>query len=158
MNEQETTFVSHADLIHSSDVDGGFRVSTSIIRDAGFPEYGSMTVSTNYGQNSVTMKPDGSVDIIDDGKHVSMDGRDSIMLSGGAGVDYDYQDGARSVYSKTRHGGWIDATMYPVDGGFEIDATQIGLGGDAIDLALAHHHDIAAARTPEQSAAARITV
>ena len=89
------SMTSHDDLVHSNQIDGGYRVSTAVTPPGanGITSNQSATVHTNFDQDSVTMNRDGSFAIFDDGQQVQLGKGESADLSGGETVTAN-QDGS----------------------------------------------------------------
>jgi hypothetical protein len=135
VNEHWDSMTSHGDLVHSDQINGGYRVSTAVTAPgAGGVTYNqSATVHTNYGQDSVTMNRDGSFSIDNAGQAVTLAKGQSTTLSGGATVSAN-QDGSLTVSATNAQGGSIATTMRCSGQGVDVDshAREIALGGDAI--------------------------
>ncbi|HEY0613243.1 MAG TPA: hypothetical protein VGC96_01325 [Candidatus Elarobacter sp.] len=126
---------SHDDLVHSNQIAGGYRVSTTVTApDAnGVTLNQSATVHTNYGQDAITMNRDGSFAIYDDGAAVALGRGESATLSGGEQVSAN-QDGSLTVNARNRGGGTIATTLRSTGGGVDVTthARDLNLGGDVV--------------------------
>jgi len=129
------SMTSHADLVHSNQIDGGYRVSTAVTQpDAnGVTSNQSATVHTNFDQDSVTMNRDGSYAIFDNGQAVQLGKGESADLSGGETVSAN-QDGSLSVSASNGSDGTIATTLRGTGTGVDVTthAHEIAVGGDAI--------------------------
>jgi hypothetical protein len=129
------SMTSHGDLVHSNQIDGGYRVSTAVTQpDAnGVTSNQSATVHTNFDQDSVTMNRDGSFSIFDNGQPVQLGKGESADLSGGETVTAN-QDGSLNVSASNGNGGAIATTLRSTGAGVDVTthAHEIALGGDAI--------------------------
>jgi hypothetical protein len=129
------SMTSHDDLVHSNQIDGGYRVSTAVTApDAnGVTSNQSATVHTNWDQDAVTMNRDGSYAIYDDGRQVQLGKGESATLSGGEQVTVN-QDGSLNVSASDGAGGTIATTLRSTGGGVDVTAHahELALGGDAI--------------------------
>ena len=126
---------SHDDLVHSNQIEGGYRVSTAVTQpDAnGVTSNQSATVHTNFDQDSVTLNRDGSFAIYDNGARVELGKGESADLSGGETVSVN-QDGSLNVSAASGNGGTIATTLRSTGAGVDVTthAHEIALGGDAI--------------------------
>ena len=128
------SMVSHRDLLHSDDIRGGYRVSTTVgtPNAAGVTTNSSASVTTNDGQDRVTMRKDGTFSITDHGQAVSIAPGQTVTLSGGESVT-ENNDGSLVVAASDRRGGTISTTLRAA-GGSEVDVTtqahNIDVGGD----------------------------
>jgi len=129
------SMTSHNDLVHSNQIDGGYRVSTAVTQpDAnGVTSNQSATIHTNFDQDSVTMNRDGSYSIFDNGQAVQLGKGESADLSGGETVTAN-QDGSLAVNASNGNGGTIATTLRSTGAGVDVTthAHEIALGGDAI--------------------------
>jgi hypothetical protein len=135
---------SHGDLVHTNQIQGGYRVSTEVTQPGanGVTFNDSATVHTNFGQDEVTMSRDGSFAVYDDGRQLVLGKGESATLSGGERVTVN-QDGSLVVNDSNRHGGTIATTLRATGSGVDVTthAHDLALGGDAIA------HDPSAPRT-----------
>jgi hypothetical protein len=126
---------SHDDLVHSTQIDGGYRVSTAVTHATanGVTSNQSATVHANFDQDAVTMNRDGSFAIYDDGAEVRLGKGESAVLSGGETVS-ENEDGSLIVSARTATGGTIATTLRATGAGVDVTthAHEIALGGDAI--------------------------
>jgi hypothetical protein len=129
------SMTSHADLVHSNQIEGGYRVSTAVTQPGanGVTSNQSATVHTNFDQDSVTMNRDGSFSIFDNGEAVQLGKGESADLSGGETVTAN-QDGSLAVNASNGNGGTIATTLRSTGAGVDVTthAHEIALGGDAI--------------------------
>lgn len=129
------SMTSHDDLVHSNQIEGGYRVSTAVTAPGanGITSNQSATVHTNFDQDSVTMNRDGSFSVFDDGRQVQLGKGESADLSGGETVTAN-QDGSLSINASNGTGGTIATTLRSTGAGVDVTthAHEIALGGDAI--------------------------
>ncbi len=140
---------SQNDLVHSTQIDGGYRVSTAVTQPGanGVTWNQSATVHANFDQDAVTMNRDGSFAIYDNGSAVQLGKGESATLSGGETVS-ENQDGSLLVSARSATGGTIATTLRANGGGVDVSthAHEIAVGGDAIahatpGLQRAHGHE-----------------
>jgi hypothetical protein len=135
VDQRWDSMASHGDLVHSNQIQGGYRVSTDVTQPGanGLTFNQSATVHTNFGQDAITMNRDGSFAIYDDGRQAALGKGESATLSGGERVTAN-QDGSLVVDASNRHGGTIETTMRANGMGVDVTthAHDIALGGDAI--------------------------
>jgi hypothetical protein len=128
------SMTGHDDLVHSNQIEGGYRVSTAVTPpDANGTTYNqSATVHTNFDQAAVTMNRDGSYSIFDDLQEIALGKGESATLSGGETVSAN-QDGSLTV-SATSGGGSIATTLRATGAGVDVTthAHEIAVGGDAV--------------------------
>jgi len=129
------SMTSHDDLVHSNQIEGGYRVSTAVTAPDpnGVTSNDSATVHTNFDQDAITMHRDGSFAVFDDGDQVELGRGESATLSGGETVTAN-QDGSLTVNARDAHGGTIATTLRGTGGGVDVTthAHELALGGDAI--------------------------
>jgi len=129
------SMASQNDLVHTSQIDGGYRVSTAVTQaDAnGVTSNQSATVHANFDQDAVTMSRDGSFSIYDNGAEVRLGKGESAVLSGGETVS-ENQDGSLVVGARSATGGTIATTLRATGAGVDVTthAHDIAVGGDAI--------------------------
>ena len=148
------SLTSENDLVHSAQIDGGYRVSTTVAPPAanGAVWNQSATVHANFDQDAVTLNRDGSFAIFDNGNEVRLGKGESAALSGGEMVS-ENQDGSLSVSARSATGGTIATTMRVVGSGVDVTthAHAIAVGGDAIEHAapFAPTHRAAHAAQPQ---------
>jgi len=144
------SMTAHGDLVHSNQIQGGYRVSTGVTQaDAnGVTFNDSASVHTNFNQDEVTMHRDGSFAVYDDGRQVALGKGESATLSGGERVTAN-QDGSLVVNASNGHGGTIATTLRSTGSGVDVTthAHDIALGGDAIDHGTAAPHATQQRRT-----------
>jgi hypothetical protein len=128
------SMTAHDDLVHSNQIEGGYRVSTAVTApDANGTTYNqSATVHTNFDQAAVTMNRDGSYSIFDDLHEIALGKGESATLSGGETVSAN-QDGSLTVSAKSGNGS-IATTLRATGAGVDVTthAHEIAVGGDAI--------------------------
>jgi hypothetical protein len=132
---QWDSMTSQNDLVHSTQIDGGYRVSTAVTQPGanGVTWNQSATVHANFDQDAVTMNRDGSFAVYDNGNEVALGKGESAVLSGGETVS-ENQDGSLLVTARSATGGTIATTLRATGGGVDVTthAHDIAVGGDAI--------------------------
>jgi hypothetical protein len=132
---------SQNDLVHSTQIDGGYRVSTTVTQTGvnGVTSNQSATVHANFDQDAVTMNRDGSFGIYDNGQEVRLGKGEAAVLSGGETVS-ENQDGSLLVSARSATGGTIATTLRATGAGVDVTthAHEIAVGGEAIEHA--RHH------------------
>jgi hypothetical protein len=136
LNEHYDSMTPHDDLVHSTDIDGGYRVSTTVTQPGanGVTANQSATVHANYGWDQVTMNRDGSFTVTDDGEPVQLAAGSSRQLSGGETVTRN-QDGSLTVNASNAYGGTIATTLRATGGGVDVTthAQNLAVGGDVVN-------------------------
>jgi hypothetical protein len=129
------SMASQNDLVHSSQIDGGYRVSTAVTPAGanGVTSNQSATVHANFDQDAVTMNRDGSFAVYDNGAEVRLGKGESAVLSGGETVS-ENQDGSLVVGARSAVGGTIATTLRATGAGVDVTthAHDIAVGGEAI--------------------------
>jgi hypothetical protein len=129
---------SQNDLVHSTQIDGGYRVSTEVTQPGanGVTWNQSATVHANFDQDAVTMNRDGSFAIYDNGNEVALGKGESAVLSGGETVS-ENEDGSLLISARSATGGSIATTLRANGQGVDVTthAHEIAVGGDAIQRA-----------------------
>jgi hypothetical protein len=129
------SMTSQNDLVHSTQIDGGYRVSTAVTQPGanGVTWNQSATVHANFDQDAVTMNRDGSFAIFDNGSEVRLGKGESATLSGGETVS-ENQDGSLLVSARNATGGTIATTLRSNGQGVDVTthAHELAVGGDAI--------------------------
>ena len=137
------SMTAHDDLVHSNQIDGGYRVSTAVTQPGanGVTFNQSATVHANFDQDAITMNRDGSFAIYDDGEQVQLGKGEAATLSGGETVTAN-QDGSLVVNAKSASGGTIATTLRSTGTGVDVTthAHEIALGGDAITHGMHAHN------------------
>ena len=132
------SMASQNDLVHSTQIDGGYRVSTAVTQPGadGVTSNQSATVHANFDQDAVTLNRDGSFGIYDNGQEVRLSKGESAVLSGGETVS-ENQDGSLLVSARSATGGTIATTLRATGAGVDVTthAHEIAVGGDAIERA-----------------------
>ncbi len=135
------SMTSQNDLVHSTQIDGGYRVSTAVTQPGanGVTSNQSVTVHANFDQDAVTMNRDGSFAIYDNGAEVRIGKGESAVLSGGEAVS-ENQDGSLVVGARSATGGTIATTLRANGAGVDVTthAHEIAVGGEAIERARVH--------------------
>jgi hypothetical protein len=149
------SMTSQNDLVHSAQIDGGYRVSTSVTQAGanGVTSNQSATVHANFDQDTVTMNRDGSFAVYDNGAEVRLGKGESAVLSGGETVA-ENEDGSLVVGARSANGGTIATTLRANGAGVDVTthAHDIAVGGDAI----AHADPNAPAQPAGQEAHAHV--
>ncbi|MDP9107136.1 MAG: hypothetical protein M3N49_14545 [Candidatus Eremiobacteraeota bacterium] len=129
------SMTSQNDLVHSTQIDGGYRVSTAVTQPGanGVTWNQSATVHANFDQDAVMMNRDGSFAIFDNGSEVRLGKGESATLSGGETVS-ENQDGSLLVSARSATGGTIATTLRSTGQGVDVTthAHELAVGGDAI--------------------------
>ena len=129
---------SHRDLVSSTQVAGGYRVSTTASQPGanGITYNASASIHANHGRDTVTMNRDGSYAISDDDGAITLAKGQTVTLSGGETVAAN-QDGSLTVTASNGRGGSIATTLRSTGQGVDVTTHghQIALGGDVV------HHD-----------------
>ena len=129
------SMASQNDLVHSTQIDGGYRVSTAVTQPGanGVTSNQSATVHANFDQDAVTMNRDGSFGIYDNGQEIRLGKGESAVLSGGETVS-ENQDGSLIVSARSATGGTIATTLRANGAGVDVTthAHDIAVGGEAI--------------------------
>ena len=129
------SMTSQNDLVHSTQIDGGYRVSTAVTQPGanGVTWNQSATVHANFDQDAVTMNRDGSFAVFDNGSEVRLGKGESATLSGGETVS-ENQDGSLLVSARSATRGTIATTLRSTGQGVDVTthAHEIAVGGDAI--------------------------
>jgi hypothetical protein len=129
------SMTSQNDLVHSTQIDGGYRVSTAVTQAGtnGVTSNQSATVHANFDQDAVTMNRDGSFGIYDNGQEVRLGKGESAVLSGGETVS-ENQDGSLLVSARSATGGSIATTLRATGAGVDVTthAHEIAVGGEAV--------------------------
>jgi hypothetical protein len=135
VDQRWDSMTSHGDLVHSNQIEGGYRVSTGVTQPGanGVTFNDSASVHTNFGQDEITMNRDGSFAVYDDGRQVTLGKGESATLSGGERVSAN-QDGSLVVNASNGRGGTIATTLRATGSGVDVTthAHDLVLGGDAI--------------------------
>jgi hypothetical protein len=129
------SMAGHGDLLHASDVPGGYRISTTVTQPAanGVTWNRSSTVHANFDRDRVTMNADGSLAITSQGQPVSLASGATITLAGGEQVMRN-GDGSVVVTASNGYGGTIATTMRTNGTGVDVSthAVNIDVGGDIV--------------------------
>jgi hypothetical protein len=148
---------SHDDLLSSREITGGYRVSTAVTQPAanGVTWNESATVRTNFDQDSVTMRRDGTFSIIDGDQFVDLNKGESATLSGGETVT-ENADGSLVVAAANQRGGTMSTTLRATGNGVDVTthAHDLAVGGDVVQHARRAHHG---GPHPHQPAATPVT-
>lgn len=130
------SMTAHDDLLHSTSIDGGYRVSTAVTQPnaQGITWNQSATVHADGDQDRVTMAAGGGIAITDHGAAVSIAKGQSITLSGGEMVT-ENEDGSLAVTATNAQGGSISTTLRANGNGVDVTthAHAVDVGGDIVD-------------------------
>ncbi|HTV75100.1 MAG TPA: hypothetical protein VME66_15520 [Candidatus Acidoferrales bacterium] len=123
---------SHAHLITSDSIPGGFNVSTTATTpNANGVTYNSQaTITTNNGNTVVSMGANGTPSVTDNGQTVSLTAGSPATLSNGETVTLN-ADGSMTVGVSNGQGGTINTTLKSNGNGVDVSATanDVDLGG-----------------------------
>jgi hypothetical protein len=118
-------------------------VSTAVTQPAanGVTWNESATVRTNFDQDSVTMRRDGTFSIIDGDQFVALDKGETATLSGGETVT-ENADGSLVVAADGQHGGTMTTTLRATGNGVDVTthAHELAVGGDVVEHGRHAHH------------------
>ncbi|MEA2721275.1 MAG: hypothetical protein QOJ39_3139, partial [Candidatus Eremiobacteraeota bacterium] len=132
VDDRWDSMASHDDLVHSNQIEGGYRVSTAVTQPGanGVTFNQSATVHANFDQDAVTMNRDGSFAIYDDGAELQLGNGESATLSGGERVTVN-QDGSLAVNASGANGASIMTTLRSTGAGVDVTThgNDILLGG-----------------------------
>jgi len=124
---------SHDDLLHSRSIAGGYRLSTAVTapQQNGVTYNQRATVTTNFGDTSVTLDKSGAATLVSHGRQLSIAGGQSIDLGNGETVMRN-ADGSLTVDDRSRRGGSIVTTLRSNGQGVDVNvqAHDVALGGD----------------------------
>jgi len=136
VNAHFDSMTSHADLISTGDVRGGYQVSTTVTAPnaSGVTYNQSATVTTANGNDAVTMTNDGSVSITQFGQTTTLANGQSMQLTNGAMVARG-NDGSVTISETNRNGGSISTTLRQNGQGVDVTTSAQGLriGGDIVN-------------------------
>jgi hypothetical protein len=156
VDEHFDSMTSHDDLVSSRAIAGGYRVSTAVTQPAanGVTWNESATVRTNFDQDSVTMRRDGTFSIIDGDQFVDLGKGETATLSGGETVT-ENADGSLVVAAAGQHGGTMTTTLRATGNGVDVTthAHELAVGGDVVEHGRHAHHG---SRHPHQPVATPI--
>lgn len=137
-NARYDSMSSHDDLLHSRSFAGGYRVSTAVTapQQNGVTYNQSATVTTDFGDTSVTLDKSGTATIVSHGQQLSIAGGQSIDLGNGETVTRN-ADGSLAVDDRSRRGGSIVTTLRSNGQGVDVNvqAHDVALGGDLASAA-----------------------
>ena len=143
VDEHFDSMTSHDDLVSSRAIAGGYQVSTAVTQAGanGVTWNESATVRTNFDQDSVTMRRDGSFSIIDGDQFVDLNKGESATLSGGETVT-ENADGSLVVAAAGQHGGTMTTTLRATGNGVDVTthAHELAVGGDVVQHGRHAHH------------------
>ncbi len=132
VNTHFDSMSGQGDLLDSADFAGGYQLSTTVTSPNanGVTHNQSATVSLNGGNDSVTLKNDGSYAIASGGTQLSINPGETLTLSGGACVACS-ANGKLSVSVQNANGGSIVTNLTAEGGGVDVSAnvTNATVGG-----------------------------
>jgi hypothetical protein len=143
VDERYDSMTSHDDLVSSRAIAGGYRVSTAVTQPGanGVTWNDSATVHTNFDQDSVTMRRDGTFSIADGNQSVALAKGQSVTLSGGETVT-ENADGSLVVAAANQRGGTMSTTLRATGNGVDVTthAHELAVGGDVVQHGRRAHH------------------
>jgi hypothetical protein len=143
VDQHYDSMTSHDDLVSSRSIAGGYRVSTAVTQpDAnGVTWNDSATVHTNFGQDSVTMRRDGTFSIAQGNQSVALDKGQTVTLSDGETVT-ENADGSLVVAAANQQGGTMSTTLHATGNGVDVTthAHDLAVGGDVVQHGRHAHH------------------
>jgi hypothetical protein len=143
VDEHFDSMTSHDDLVSSRAIEGGYQVSTAVTQPAanGVTWNESATVRTNFDQDSVTMRRDGTFSIIDGDQFIDLGKGETATLSGGETVT-ENADGSLVVAAAGQHGGTMTTTLRATGNGVDVTthAHELAVGGDVVQHGRHVHH------------------
>jgi len=136
VNTHFDSMTSHSDLVSTSDVRGGYTVSTSVTApNANGVTYNqSATVTTANGNDAITMTNGGNVSITQFGQTTTLAAGQSMQLTNGATVSR-AADGSLTISESNANGGSISTTMRQNGPGVDVttNAQGVRIGGDIVN-------------------------
>lgn len=130
---QWDSMTSHADLLDSDSIAGGFRLSTDVTTpNANGVTYNrEATVTTNDGTTSVSLDNAGNAFLTDDDRRIALAKGSTLDLGNGETVTRN-QDGSLQIADVGENGGRITTTMSANGTGVDVSvsAQNVDLGGD----------------------------
>lgn len=137
-NARYDSMSSHEDLLHSRSIAGGYRISTAVTepQQNGVTYNQSATVTTDFGDTSVTLDKTGAATIVSHGRQLSIAAGQSIDLGNGETVTRN-ADGSLNVGDRSQRGGSIVTTFRSNGQGVDVNvrAHDVALGGDLASAA-----------------------
>jgi len=126
------SMASHADLLHSDSIPGGFRVSTQVTppNQNGAAWNQSATISMNGGATTVSLNNNGMPTIERDGEPITLADGQTTQLGNGESVTRN-ANGSLTVVAQNGSGGEITTTLTSQGQGVnvEVSAQNVDLGG-----------------------------
>lgn len=123
---------SHADLLDSNSVAGGYRVSTTVTAPdgKGVTKNGQAQVALDGGATKITMNADGSYSVVENGVETSLERGRTQSLGNGESVTLD-ADSSLRVSARNGSGGSLVTTLSASGGGVDVKTTaaNVELGG-----------------------------
>jgi hypothetical protein len=136
VNAHFESMTSHADLVSTGDVRGGYQVSTTVTAPNanGVTFNQSATVTTAGGNDAVTMTNAGDVSITQFGRTTTLAPGASMQLTNGATVSR-AADGSLTIAEANGNGGSISTVLRQNGPGVDVTTTAAGLrvGGDIVN-------------------------
>jgi hypothetical protein len=136
VNAHFDSMTSHADLVSTNDVRGGYQVSTSVTAPnaSGVTYNQSATVTTANGNDTVTMTNGGNVSITQFGQTTTLADGQSMQLTNGATVAR-AADGSVTISESNRNGGSISTTLRQNGPGVDVttNAQGVRIAGDIVN-------------------------
>lgn len=127
------SMASHADLLDSNSVTGGFQLSTDVTApNANGVTYNrEATVTTNDGTTSVSLDNTGNAFLTENDRRIELAQGATIDLGNGETVTRN-QDGSLQIADAAQNGGSITTTMRANGSGVDVSvaAQNVDLGGD----------------------------
>ena len=123
---------SHADLLDSDSIAGGYRVSTTVTspNDEGVSTNARAQVALDGGAAKITMDQDGSYSVFENGRDTSLERGRAQPLGNGESVTLN-ADSSLSVNATNGSGGTLATKFTARGGGVDVEnsATNVDLGG-----------------------------
>lgn len=136
VNSRFNSMTSHADLVSTNGVRGGYQVSTTVTApNANGVTYNqSATVTTANGNDAVTMTNGGNVSITQFGQTTTLADGQSMQLTNGATVAR-AADGSVTISETNANGGSISTTLRQNGPGVDVTTNAQGLriAGDIVN-------------------------
>lgn len=130
------SMTGHDNLLSSQEVDGGYRLSTTVTSPGsnGATMNAAASVHVNGDRDTITMRNDGSYSLTSDGNDVSVAVGQNVTLGGGEQVARN-ADGSLTVTDRTASGGSITTTLAAKAGGVDVTAAvhHLTVSGDIVD-------------------------
>lgn len=159
-NAKYNSMISHADLLDSDSFSGGYQIGTQVTQPnaKGATWNREASVSTNFGQTSVSLDKDGDATISQFGQTTALQKGQSVDLGNGETVTRN-ADGSVTIADSNGQGGSITTTLSDGQHGVNVNvqAADVDLGGDllsGIPFARrgANHGSVTQTHVPEPAA------